>query len=188
MRFNNTVKSILEGLDLPPPPPGIYQKAPDKAIDYQELYELIKDHEGYKTRVYKDTMGIPTIGVGFNLTRPDARKLISSVGANFNNILLGKEELTDKQIRDLYDVCIRIAIKDAQNFMPELINQPKNIKLALVDMAFNLGYNRLSKFKNTKNLIIAGRYNDAANELMNSKWAGQVKRRANNIAKLIVTA
>ena len=173
---------------MPPPPPAMIQHAPDKSINYQELYELIKDHEGYRTRVYKDTVGKPTIGIGFNLTRPDARKLITSIGANYNNILLGKEELTDKQIRDLYDICIRIAIKDAQTFMPSLINQPKNIKLAIVDMAFNLGYNNLNKFKNTKDLLVAGKYNDAANEVLNSKWANQVKRRATNIAKLIATA
>ena len=102
--------------------------------------------------------------------------------------IFGGVELTDKQIRDLYDIRIRIAIKDAQTFMPSLINQPKNIKLAIVDMAFNLGYNNLNKFKNTKDLLVAGKYNDAANEVLNSKWANQVKRRATNIAKLIATA
>jgi len=189
VRFNDLINRILEGLDLPPPPPpGIVQKEPDKRINYQELYELIKDHEGYRNYVYKDSLGIPTIGVGFNLTRPDARKLITKVGANFNKIVTGEEALSDQQVKDLYDICIKIAINDAQTFMPNLINQPKNIKLAVVDMAFNLGYNRLSKFKNTKALILAGKYNDAANEILNSKWANQVKRRAQNVAKLIVTA
>lgn len=188
VRFNDLISRILEGLDLPPPPPGIVQKEPDKRINYQELYELIKDHEGYRNYVYKDSLGIPTIGVGFNLTRPDARKLITKVGANFNKIVTGEEALSDQQVKDLYDICIKIAINDAQTFMPNLINQPKNIKLAVVDMAFNLGYNRLSKFKNTKALILAGKYNDAANEILNSKWADQVKRRAQNVAKLIVTA
>lgn len=189
VRFNNVIKKILEGIDLPPPPPPAFiQKMPEKRVDYNELFELIKDHEGFRNFVYKDTVGKPTIGVGFNLTRPDARKLITQVGADFNKIVTGKEALSDQQVKDLYDICIKIAIKDAQNFMPELVNQPKNIKLAMVDMAFNLGYNRLSKFKNTKSLILAGKYNDAASEVLNSKWAGQVKRRAMNIAKLITTA
>ena len=188
MRFDDTVKSILEGAELPPPPPAIIQKAPANSLSYQEIYEIIKDHEGYRPQVYKDSVGKPTIGIGFNLTRPDARALIKQIGADYSKVITGKQILDDKQINTLFELSLRTAYKDAEKFMPDLYNQPRNVKLALIDLAFNLGYEKLSKFKNTKAHLLAGDYNKAANELMNSTWAGQVKRRATNLAKLLVTA
>lgn len=179
---------IAEAPDLPPPPPAMVQKAANNSLSYQEIYDIIKDHEGYRPQVYKDSVGKPTIGIGFNLTRPDARALIKQVGADYDQVLTGKQLLNDKQINTLFELSLRTAYKDAEKFIPDLFNQPRNVKLALIDLAFNLGYDRLSKFKNTKAHLIAGDYNKAANELMNSKWAGQVKRRAQNLAKLLVTA
>jgi len=179
---------VAEGADLPPPPPAIVQKAANNSLSYQEIYDIIKDHEGYRPQVYKDSVGKPTIGIGFNLTRSDARALIKQVGADYDQVLTGKQLLNDKQINTLFELSLRTAYKDAEKFIPDLFNQPRNVKLALIDLAFNLGYDRLSKFKNTKAHLIAGDYNKAANELMNSKWAGQVKRRAQNLAKLLVTA
>ena len=179
---------IAEAPDLPPPPPAIVQKAVSNSLSYQEIYDIIKDHEGYRPQVYKDSVGKPTIGIGFNLTRSDARALIKRVGADYDQVLTGKQLLNDKQINTLFELSLRTAYKDAEKFIPDLFNQPRNVKLALIDLAFNLGYDRLSKFKNTKAHLIAGDYNKAANELMNSKWAGQVKRRAQNLAKLLVTA
>jgi GH24 family phage-related lysozyme (muramidase) len=179
---------IAEAPDLTPPPPAIVQKAVNNSLSYQEIYDIIKDHEGYRPQVYKDSVGKPTIGIGFNLTRSDARALIKQVGADYDQVLTGKQLLNDKQINTLFELSLRTAYKDAEKFIPDLFNQPRNVKLALIDLAFNLGYDRLSKFKNTKAHLIAGDYNKAANELMNSKWAGQVKRRAQNLAKLLVTA
>jgi GH24 family phage-related lysozyme (muramidase) len=188
MRFNDLVKKLLEAdAPPPPPPPAIVHKAP-QTFSYQEIYELIKDHEGYKNNVYKDSLGKPTIGIGFNLTRPDARNIIQQIGGNYDKILSGETSLSDKQVKDLFEITISIAYKDAQKYLPNLMNMPKNIKLAIIDMAFNMGYPRLSQFKNTKEYIISGNYNKAAEEILNSKWAKQVKRRAANISKLIVTA
>lgn len=189
MRFDEEIKSIIEAIGVPPPPPpAMIQKAPANSLSFREILDIIRDHEGYRYQVYKDSVGKPTIGIGFNLTRADAPKLIKQIGADYNKVLKGEQVLDDKQIMTLFELSLRTAYKDAELYMPNLFNQPRNVKLALIDMAFNLGYNRLSKFENTKKHILAGDYNKAADEVLRSKWAGQVKRRANNIAKLLVTA
>ena len=53
-------------------------------------YDREKLNEGYYKCVYKDPVGIPTIGVGFNLEKANAREEIESVGADYNAVLNGK--------------------------------------------------------------------------------------------------
>ena len=52
-------------------------------------------------------------------------------------------------------------------------------------MAYNLGINSLLGFKNTLATIQAGRYNDAADGMLASKWATQVGDRATRLAKMM---
>ena len=49
-------------------------------------------------------------------------------------------------------------------------------------MAFNLGWPRLSRFKNMIEALKAGDYGRAADEALDSKWADQVGTRAERIA------
>ncbi|NBP01007.1 MAG: hypothetical protein EBU90_12890 [Proteobacteria bacterium] len=185
MRFYKQVKTILEAVgDVPPPPPALVQKSIDSNLTFDEIFSFIKDHEGIKPAVYKDTLGVPTIGIGFNMLRPDARRLFKKLGVSYDDALSGKISLTDQQIKDLFILCLKIAYADAKLFVPSFDGLPKDIKLGLLDLSFNLGYPRLSKFKKTKQYIIDGQYDKAALELKNSKWATQVGRRANSIIKL----
>ena len=59
---------------------------------------LIANHEGKRNCVYKDTMGIKTIGIGFNLETPGARAAIAKVGADYDSIVSGKTCLTDQPV------------------------------------------------------------------------------------------
>jgi GH24 family phage-related lysozyme (muramidase) len=133
-------------------------------------------------------MGIPTVGIGFNMQRPDARAIFHKLNLNYENVLSGSEDLTDKQMHDLFIECLKIAYKDVKHFIPSFDNLPRNIKLGLIDMSFNLGYGRLNKFAKTKHFIIKGEYKKAAEELKDSKWATQVGNRAKNIINLFLSA
>lgn len=181
-------KKLFVKEDVDQPPPAIIQKAEDTKLTFDDIIEFIKDHEGYRPHVYKDSLGIPTIGIGFNLTRPDARKISQQAGVNYQNILLGKEDLTDEQIKEIFKITVGIAYQDAKKWIPNFDGLPKNIKLAILDLSFNMGYPRLSKFVKTKEYILAKDYKSAANELKNSKWATQVGRRANSVANLFLAS
>jgi lysozyme len=52
----------------------------------------------------------------------------------------------------------------------------------LIDMAFNLGVSGLLAFSNTLRYIKNGDYMQAATNMLLSKWAGQVKGRARELA------
>ena len=65
----------------------------------------------------------------------------------------------------LFTVSLKIATQDAKKFMPSFDTLPKNVKMVLVDLSFNLGYSRLSKFVKTKQFIEQGNFKEAAQEL-----------------------
>lgn len=185
MQFYKRVKKLLEAIgDVPPPPPALIQKAEDTKLTFDDILNFIKIHEGYRASVYKDTLGIPTIGIGLNLTRPDARKILTQVGVDYDEILSGKQSLSDNQIKEIFKITLNIAYKDAKQWIPKFDSLPKNIKLGILDMSFNLGLPRLSKFVKTREHIVNGEYAKAAQELQKSKWATQVGDRAKNLIKL----
>lgn len=183
MRFNSVVKHLLE--DLAQLPPAMVQKAEDNRLSFDEIYTFIKEHEGYRPQVYIDTVGKPTVGIGLNLKREDAPAIVASAGANYNAVLSGQQKLTDEQIKTIFKSTLSIAYADAKKFMPNFDNLPKNIKLVILDLSFNLGYTRLSKFIRFKEALLVKDYNAAARELTTSKWATQVGNRVNNIVNLL---
>jgi hypothetical protein len=107
-----------------------------------KLREFIKKHEGVRAKVYKDTLGIPTIGVGFNLLRPDARQICSDFGIDYDIILSGQAILTMKQIDDLLDKDIKACVDDLKVLFSDWDSRPENFKLVLTDMRFQLGRKR----------------------------------------------
>ena len=189
MRFDKQISKILEVVaDLPPPPPAIIQQSQNTLLTFDDIKNLITKHEGYRNKVYLDSLNIPTIGIGLNLLRPDAKSILNKVGANYSNILNGSETLTDDQVKEVFQLCLKIAYNDVKKYVPEFDTLPKNVKLGLIDMSFNLGYTRLSKFVKTREFIVKGDYKNAANELNKSKWASQVGNRAKSIINLFLTA
>lgn len=185
MRYYRLVKKLLEVVaDIPPPPPAIIQQADDTKLSFDEVLSFIKQHEGYRTEVYRDTLGIPTVGIGFNLTRPDAKKILNQVGVNYEDLVSKKINLTDNQIKEIFKITLKIAYNDAKTWIPNFDNLPKNIKLAVLDMSFNMGLPRLSKFVKTKAYIQSKNYLKAGEEIQKSKWATQVGNRVKSIVNL----
>ena len=126
--------------------------------------ELIKKHEGYRDSIYYDTVGVPTGGYG-------------------HAFLPGSS--LPKDIWDeifLYDY--NIAVSDYYSL--ELDLDPVR-RAVIVNMIFNLGISKFLGFRKTLVYVRAGEYEKAAKEMLNSKWAGQVGRRATELAKMMRT-
>lgn len=64
---------------------------------------MVAESEGKKSCMYKDTKGIPTIGIGFNLQRSDAKSIITSLGLNYDKVVSGAQCLTESQITELFN-------------------------------------------------------------------------------------
>ena len=130
------------------------------------LRALLQKHEGLRTKPYTDTMGNLTIGVGRNLTGKG----------------LSEDEcyvLLDNDINEVFqELIVKIPGFSA-------IDQPR--QHAIMDMAFNLGVEGLMRFQKMLEAVEHRDWDTAAEEMLNSKWAGQVKGRATELATMIRT-
>jgi GH24 family phage-related lysozyme (muramidase) len=115
----------------------------------QKRWDFVSGEEGFRTRAYDDATGEPrrpgtpkkgfvTVGTGFNMDRPDARKVWEKAGieADFQRVYNGEQRLNEDQVRRLFEVTINEAEDIVQNKFRGTDLQ-EHERLALVSLAFN---------------------------------------------------
>lgn len=142
-------------------------------------------HEGKKYSVYKDSKGIPTIGVGFNLRNRNADERLKKVGANPKLIKSGKSKLSEEQIDKLLMEDLKKSYQDVKDLVPNFESLESHVKGVLVEMNFNLGKDGLSKFKKFLKFISLKQYIKASKEMLNSDWSAQVGDRAKRLSDIL---
>ena len=154
-----------------------------------ERNELLKRIEAVEGRKYKMYMldGIPHIGIGHNIiSRPLVEETLDFLGIEDEPDLM-TAELTDEQCEFLLGKDLDIAIADAVSVIGEEIFDSLSDERqdVLVDMSFNLGKNRFSKFKDMIGAVQAGHFDSAADEILDSKAARdpKTKTRYENLAQ-----
>jgi len=135
-------------------------------MDIDRLIAQLKVHEGVRDKVYLDTEGIETIGVGRNLKDKG----------------LSEDEIDYLLQNDISE--FKSGVQDTWSWWDSLDDVRQRV---VVDMAFNMCLGGLSKFKKTLGHIEAGEYEEAASEMLNSRWAEQVGRRANTLSEMMRT-
>ena len=130
------------------------------------LLDMIKRHEGVRSKVYVCSGGYETIGVGRN---------ISETG-------LG---LDDKEIAYLLSNDILRIRKELEDEYPWFARLDTVRQDALIDISFNLGQTVLRKFKNALHAMSKKQYKQAADEFMDSRWSKQVGNRAVEVTNMI---
>jgi lysozyme len=122
----------------------------------------VKRHEGLELKPYKDTVGVLTIGYGRNL----------------------EKGITEPEAAHLLMNDMETAYEDAKKFSAVAWNQMNDARKAVViNMAFNLGYARLSKFVLFRAALAIGDWEKAARRMESSLWYKQVKGRAVELTK-----
>jgi lysozyme len=139
-------------------------------LNKQNLFDIIKEdlirHEGYIREIYLCSEGYPTFGVGHLVVETDP-EYTWPVGT----------PVTDERILTVFHEDFLDALEDAESLVDRLYLHPDNVIRVLVNMAFNLGRARLRKFKKMLAAIERHDYGTAADEMVDSKWYRQVKRR-----------
>jgi lysozyme len=123
----------------------------------------LRDHEGLRLQMYLCPAGYNTVGYGFNL---DANPVPHEVA----EILL--------------DVMVGDAVQDCGTFSYWHTLNPRR-QAALIDMRYCLGHHRYRLFKRMHAALVRGDWAQAAAEILDSKFARQTGRRAENLANMM---
>ena len=126
--------------------------------------DLIKLHEGLRLKLYRCTAGKLTVGYGRNIE---------------------DNGISEAEAEYLLNVDVENVRRELIDRLPWATGLDEVRWAVLVDMCFNLGWPRLSKFKKTLAYIKSAQYNDAAMEMLDSRWASQVGKRAIRLAEMM---
>lgn len=131
--------------------------------------ELAED-EGCKYEIYLDHLGLPTCGIGHLITSEDPE---SSMGVG--------TPISEDRVQALFRRDVVVTIEDCQRMFDNWKDLPEEVQLICANMMFNMGYSRMSKFKNFRSAVENRNWNKAADEMVDSKWYDQVTNRAKRL-------
>jgi lysozyme len=121
--------------------------------------------EGLRLKPYRCTAGRLTIGYGHNLDDMGISQAVAD--------MMLQEDL-------------QIAEKACRRIFPELYDSwGENRRLGWINLAFNLGYNRLMQFRNTLRAARIEDWTEVENGLRGSLWFKQVGKRAERVIGMI---
>lgn len=134
-----------------------------------DTYEQLKRDEGEVLHAYQDHLGFWTIGIGILI---DKRK----DGA-----------LRPEESEFIFRNRLRLLDAELASKLPWITKLDPARKGVLINMAFQMGVTGLLGFKNTLALVQAGKYQEAAKGMMQSKWASQTPARAQRLSNQMAT-
>jgi lysozyme len=146
------------------------------------LLKKLVEHEGLRLEVYQDSLGIDTIGVGRNLQdRGITKEELDALDIPSINTVY-EHGITEADAAYLLENDVQIVEEELLRAHPCVDSLDSVRQLVLVDMAFNMGVPRLCKFQKMWNAIHEEDFRNAAKEMLDSRWAIQVKLRATKLA------
>jgi len=148
-------------------------------MNKEVLKEQIKRHEGEVLEVYADSLGYLTLGVGHLIKEGDA-EYGQPAGTPVSQEVVDAyyEADFDKHVEETIHV---FESKGGEDFY----SLPEEIQHVLVNMTFNLGGTRFSKFNNMWKGVVAGDWEKMAVEMEDSRWFGQVGRRSVELQQMV---
>ena len=138
-------------------------------MNFENVKQSIKQHEGLRLKPYKCPANKLTIGYGRNIED-------NGISQSEADILLEN---------DINNTYIELSSQLELNYYFEFEKLPKNVQDVLLEMAFQLGVPRFMKFKKTIGLIKQSAYFEASIEMLNSLWAKQTPKRAKKLSNLM---
>lgn len=151
------------------------------------VIRMLTVDEGTRTEAYKDTKGKTSVGIGFNMDDPLAVQKWKQAGihVDFSLVYLGHAILEQTDIWNLLNVCIDGANTDLKKLFSDYDTYPDYVKLALVNLMFNLGAPVFSGFHTFIGLIKRGDYAGAANDLNHTNLPKEEPNRVKRIQALL---
>ena len=130
----------------------------------------LKNDEGWVPHAYQDHLGFWTVGYGFLVDKRRNGRIPQPVADYWLNWEIDRiwERLSEA--------------------LPWFDDLPEQVQRALVNMAYQMGVSGLLGFRQTLALLADGKYAEAADQAMRSRWAEQTPNRARRVAGWIRSA
>lgn len=144
-------------------------------MDLIKLRQDLEKDEGVVYEIYNDHLGYPTFGIGHLITDKDPEF----------GLPIG-HPISEVRVLEAFTNDIKQVIKDCYVPFPNFDDLPEECQLVIANMMFNLGRPRFEKFKKFIQAIHDRDWETASKEMLNSKWATQVKGRALKLQQRIL--
>ena len=128
------------------------------------LLDNIKESEGFRNRVYKCTEGFDTIGYGFAI----------------KDLTMDEDIATMILERKVAELKLRV-----HNKFPFITDLPESVQDVVIEMCYQLGVSGFSKFKKTIQFLRLQEFENAALEMLDSRWAKQTPNRAKKLSDIV---
>jgi len=139
-------------------------------MEMSRLLKSVKEHEGYRNKVYLDSLGKRTVGVG-HLCVEDFWE--------------DDKEYEEKFLLTILEHDLKSAIKSAESLLKDCPDLDDLAKEIIVEMVFQLGKTGVSKFRNMWKALKHDppNYEQASIEMLDSRWASQTPGRAKEMSE-----
>ncbi len=136
---------------------------------------VIREDEGKRLKVYKDTLGNLTVGIGHLIVPVDELQL--------------GDVISNKRCTSLFLADLKQAEDDAYRICKTwgLWIQMSVVLHVLTCMVFQMGHTGVLKFKKFLAALQRQNYVTAAAEMLDSRWAKQTPERARRLAEEIAS-
>lgn len=141
-------------------------------MNLEQLRMQLEYDEGCEYEVYLDHLGLPTFGIGHLVTEND-EEYGCEVGT----------AVAEDRVREVFEDDIQITIDECMRLYDNWTDLPDEVQLILANMMFNMGRPRLSGFKKFNAAIANKEWEEASEEMIDSKWYRQVTNRAERLVK-----
>ncbi len=136
----------------------------------EQLTAQLRRDEGTRAAAYTDSMGWLTIGVGRLI---DSRKPGAGLRPDEIEYLL-RNDINDR-------------VEALQKALPWFVKLDEARQGVLINMAFQMGTAGVLAFRETLGLVRDGKYAEAADQMLKSKWAEQTPGRAKRLSEQMKT-
>ena len=139
-------------------------------MNIEQVQKQLEIDEGVVYKIYTDHLGYPTFGIGHLITKNDP-EFEEPVGT----------PVSKERVASVFAIDIKIAEDECCVLYPFWEELPEEVQEILVNMMFNLGRPRLTKFKKMNAALEMGDWKTAAVEGRDSRWYHQVGNRSERL-------
>ena len=138
-------------------------------MNMDRLLKSVKAHEGYRNKVYLDSLGKRTVGVGHLCVE---------------DFWVDDREYSEDMLMNILKNDLKSAIEGAERLCSKCPDLDDLAKETIIEMVFQLGETGVSKFRNMWKALESNppQYDVAATEMLDSRWAKQTPGRAKEMS------